>query len=172
MKFLPLIWSNLQRWRLRTVLTLLSVLSVLMSIFIEDEPRIVGDSEAVARSADGPLASPELFVIISLPKRGTGTDANVPLRGVEPIAFQVHDEIKLVEGRRFESGCNEIIVGVGAASECAGLTMGSKLQVGRAEWTVVGRFQANGGLAESEIWTDASVLQGAYQRGHSYQRIP
>jgi len=143
----------------------------MVSFLMGEDTRIVGDAPGVARSAEGPLASPELFVIIDLPKRSTGTDANVPLRGVQPGAFGVHSDVRLVEGRRFESGRNEVIVGAGAARQFAGLDLGAKLKVGRNEWSVVGIFVAKGGLAESEIWTDASVLQGAYQRGNSFQSV-
>jgi putative ABC transport system permease protein len=51
------------------------------------------------------------------------------------------------------------------------LTLGSSLTVGRSEWTVVGVFEAGGGVSESEIWTDATVLQSAYQRGNSFQTV-
>ena len=122
-------------------------------------------------TGEGPLASAELFVIINLPKRSTGTDANVPLRGVESAAFQVRDNVKIVEGRMFEWGKNEVIVGGGAAREFGGLDVGSKMKVGRYEWPVVGVFSADGGVAESEIWTDAKVLQAAYNRGDSFQSV-
>jgi len=143
----------------------------MVSILMQEETRIVADAPGVARGTNGPLASAELFVIIDLPKRSTGTDANVPLRGVESAAFEIRDEIRLIQGRRFERGRNEIIVGQGAAREFAGLDLGATLKVGRNEWTVVGIFTANGGLAESEIWTDVGVLQAAYQRGTSYQTV-
>jgi len=71
----------------------------------------------------------------------------------------------------FEWGQNEVIVGVGAAREFAGLDLGSKLRVGRREWPIVGIFSAGGGSAESEIWTDATVLQGAYNRGDTFQSV-
>jgi len=71
----------------------------------------------------------------------------------------------------FEWGKNEVIVGSGAVQEFAGLEVGSKLKVGRYEWPVVGIFSANGGVAESEIWTDAKVLQEAYNRGDSFQSV-
>src|ERR1017187_10289003 len=61
--------------------------------------RVIADSPGVARTAQGPLASAELFVIINLPKRSTGTDANVPLRGVEPAALLVRDKLKIIEGK-------------------------------------------------------------------------
>lgn len=135
------------------------------------DARLVTEAPGVARTAQGPLASAELFVIINLPKRSTGTDANVPLRGVEPSAFQVRDRLKFVQGRSFERGRNEVVVGTGAAGEFSGLQVGNKLQVGRNEWTVVGIFSAGGGPAESEIWTDATVLQDAYHRGNSFQSV-
>jgi len=131
----------------------------------------ISDAPGVARSDRGPIASRQLFTIINLPKRSTGTDANVPLRGVDEFAFEVLSEVRIVAGRRFVPGRNEIMVGRGAALEFSGLDLNATLQVGRYEWTVVGIFEANGGLPESEIWTDAVVLQAAYQRGNSYQAV-
>ena len=136
-----------------------------------ENTRLIADAPGVARTAAGPQASAELFVIINLPKRSTGTDANVPLRGVERAAFQVRDQLKIVAGRPFEWGKNEVVVGVGAAREFAGLQVGSTIRVGRYEWPVVGVFSAGGGTAESEIWTDATVLQAAYNRGDSFQSV-
>lgn len=136
-----------------------------------EDTRIIGDAPGVARNDQGPLASAELFVIIDLPKRTTGTDANVPLRGVGPAALQVRDHLKIVQGRMFEWGKDEVIVGHGAAMEFAGLNVGSTIKVGRYEWPVVGMFTAGGGTAESEIWTDSKVLQDAFQRGDSFQSV-
>jgi hypothetical protein len=115
------------------------------------------------------LASAELFVIINLPKRSTGTDANVPLRGVEGAATQVRDHLDIIAGRMFAWGKNEVIVGQGAAREFAGLDVGSQIKVGRDSWPVVGVFSTSGGIGE--IWTDATVLQGAYNRGDSFQSV-
>ncbi|MHB8522016.1 MAG: ABC transporter permease [Limisphaerales bacterium] len=145
--------------------------SEMMSVLLRDDTRIIADAPEIARSPAGPVVSPEMFVVINLPKRSTGTDANVPLRGIEPAAFQVHSRLRIVEGRRFESGRNEVIAGFSAAKEFAGLDLGARLQVGREQWTVVGIFSDNGGIAESEIWTDASVLQPAYRRGDSFQTV-
>ena len=136
-----------------------------------DTTRVIADTPGIARTAQGPLASAELFVIIDLPKRSTGTDANVPLRGVEAAALQVRDNLKIIQGRMFEWGKNEVIVGRGAAQEFSGLEVGSKMKVGRYEWPVVGVFSANGGVSESEIWSDAKVLQDAYNRGDSFQSV-
>jgi len=145
--------------------------SEMVSGFDREETRLIADAPGVARDARGPLASAELFVIINLPKRSTGTDANVPLRGVEGAAAEVREQLKIVSGRMFESGKNEVIVGAGAAREFAGLDAGTTIKVGRESWPIVGVFTASGGLAESEMWTDAKVLQAAYQRGDSFQSV-
>lgn len=136
-----------------------------------NETRLIADAPGVARNADGPLASAELFVIINLPKRSTGTDANVPLRGVEHAASQVREGMKIVDGRMFEWGKNEVIVGSGVAREISGLETGGTVKVGRETWAVTGIFTAGGGVAESEIWTDAKVLQAGYNRGDSFQSV-
>lgn len=136
-----------------------------------EETRLIADAPGVARNARGPLSSSELFVIINLPKRSTGSDANVPLRGLEGPSLEVRDRVKIIEGRMFAPGKNEVVVGLGAAREFAGLEVGSTLKIGRAAWPVVGIFSAAGGVAESEIWSDATVLQGAYHRGDSFQSV-
>lgn len=137
-----------------------------------EDTRIVKDAPGVARDAAGdPVASAELFVVVDVPKRASGTDANVPLRGVEPAAFAVRPEVEIVEGRAFEPGRNEIVVGRAAASQFAGLDVGNVLRWGENEWRVVGRFAAGGSISESEIWTDARVLQPAYRRGSTFQSV-
>jgi putative ABC transport system permease protein len=117
------------------------------------------------------LASAELYVVIDLPKKSTNSPANVPMRGIEPQALQVRDDVSLVEGRLLEFGTNEVIVGRGASGQFAGLTVGSQIVSGQNSWVVVGVFEADGGVAETEIWCDARVLQGAYRRGNSFQTV-
>ena len=136
-----------------------------------DEVRLITDAPGIARTAQGPIASAEMFVIIDLPKRSTGTPANVPLRGVDLAAFDVRGNITMVQGRRFEPGKNEIVVGTGAAREFGGLDLGKDLRVGQNVWTVVGVFSASGAVAESEIWADGAVLRPAYHRGENFQSV-
>ena len=135
------------------------------------DTRIIKDAAGVQRARSGPVASAELFVVVDVPKRSTGTVANVPLRGVEPAAFGVREEVRLVEGRVFRPGTNEIIVGRMATTQFAGLDLGSVQRWGESEWEVVGIFEADGTLSESEIWCDARVLQPAYRRGDSFQSV-
>ena len=135
-----------------------------------EDVRLISDSPGLARGAAGPLASAELFVIIDLPKRSTGTEANVPMRGVSASSFDVRGNIHFVQGRKFEAGKNEVIVGAGAARAFAGLDLGKEIQLGANRWKVVGIFTAGGGAPESEVWTDAEVLQPAYNR-NGYQSV-
>ncbi len=151
--------------------------SEMMSVLLRDAVEIIAQAPGVARApvlAGGPpvaLSSGELFVIVDLPKRSTGTPANVPLRGVQPPAFATRSDLKITSGRVFEWGKNEILVGEGAQKQFRGLEVGSRLRWGQNEWTVVGTFAAGGALWESEIWTDAAVLQPAYRRGNSFQTV-
>ncbi len=129
-----------------------------------EDTRLISDAPGLARGAAGPLTSAELFVIVDLPKRSTGTPANVPLRGVSASSFDVRGNVQLVQGRKFATGKNEIIVGSGAARAFGGLDLGREIKIGANRWLIVGIFSAGGGSAESEIWCDADVLQPAYNR--------
>lgn len=145
--------------------------SEMVSILDRDSTRVIAEAPGLAKVNGKAVASPELFVIVNLPKKSTGSDANVPLRGVHPEAFAVRENLRIVEGRSFQPGRNEVIVGRGARAEFRGLDLGAELQFGQSRWTVVGVFEAAGSLAESEIWTDASVLAPAYRRGTFYQVV-
>ncbi len=145
--------------------------SEMMSGFSGQQAEIVSEAPGIARWEQGAMASPELFVIINLPKRSTGTDANVPLRGVSLAAFEVRSNLEITQGRMFQWGLAELVVGAGASREFTGLELGSSIEVGGEQWPVVGIFEAGGGIAEGEIWADAAVVQPAYRRGNSYQSV-
>ncbi|MXY52435.1 MAG: ABC transporter permease [Gammaproteobacteria bacterium] len=110
-------------------------------------------------------ASAELYTVADVPKRDTGLDANLIVRGVEAEAFEVRPEVRIVEGRNFVPGRAEIIAGRNAQSEFAGLDIGNSLEFRNSEWTVVGVFEDGGSAHESEIWVDLAVAQSAFRRG-------
>jgi len=145
--------------------------SEMTSILTRDDARVIGDAPGIRRTAEGPVVSAELFVIVDLPKRSTNTTANVPLRGVQSQAYLVRDNLRIVEGRRFEPGRNELIAGRGAASQFAGLEVGRALEWAGNKWTVVGIFDAGGTVADSELWCDGGVLGPMYRRGTSFQVV-
>jgi putative ABC transport system permease protein len=131
--------------------------------------RIIADAPGVAHVDGAPVASAELYVLVDVPLKGTGTPANVPLRGVGPQAASLRHGFHMLEGRMLTPGTNEVVVGRGAAQAFGGLEVGRELRSGTRVWRIVGVFGDTGSVAESEIWSDAIVLQGAYNRGTSYQ---
>jgi ABC-type lipoprotein release transport system permease subunit len=119
----------------------------------------------VARDAEGrALATSELLVIVSLPRTSDGQPANVPVRGVGERAFQVRDNIRIVDGRRFTPGLAELVVGRLASQRFSGLSVGSPVRFGNTSWTVVGIFTADDASFESEAWGDVNLMMPAFQR--------
>jgi putative ABC transport system permease protein len=128
----------------------------------------------VARDGQGrPLASPEIVVVASLPRRGA-TDAaevNVTVRGVSPMAFQVRQGLKIVQGRQFTPGLYELVVGKQAAERYEGAQIGSTIKLQRRSWQVVGIFSSEGSGFESEVWGDVDAMGGAFNRSNGYQSL-
>jgi putative ABC transport system permease protein len=126
--------------------------------------QIAERAPGVRRDAEGrPLAAGELIVIAELSKKGQTLGANVTLRGVTPAAFPLRENLRIVEGRAFTPGLQELIVGRGAQTQFEGLEVGRTVRLRAAEWTVVGVFES-GDAFESEIWTDGATAQTAWGR--------
>jgi len=125
---------------------------------IMTDPRIARDSNGT------PLASCEIVIIASKPKKSDNQPANITLRGVTPEAFKVRNGIKLVEGRMFEPGLFEVIVGKKISDRVVGLNIGDTIKVQRKELKVVGLFTADGSSFESEMWGDYNALGPAVGR--------
>jgi putative ABC transport system permease protein len=87
------------------------------------------------------------------------------------VAFQVRDEVKVTDGRMFQFGTNEAIVGRSAMRQFAGLDLGSEFTSGQLTVKIVGVFDADGSASESELWMDARLIQNVYRRGNSYQSV-
>lgn len=137
-----------------------------------DQVRLIEEAPGVARDAAGDaIVSGELYVIVDGIKRSSQTEANLPLRGVGPAAQALRQGFTIVDGRIYEPGTNELIVGEGIIREFAGFDLGETVRLGSNEWVVVGIFSTGGSVFDSEIWTDLTVIQNLYQRGTSVQSI-
>lgn len=134
------------------------------SIIQLDQEKILEDAPGVARGTDGPTVSPEVVVIAPFPMRSTGTDANVQIRGVSAKAIQVHENVKIVAGRLFRPGLNELVVGKNATRSYTGLEVGKTVRFGGGQWTIVGQFDSGGTAFDSEVWCDAAILNQVYHR--------
>ncbi|HTC54059.1 MAG TPA: ABC transporter permease [Steroidobacteraceae bacterium] len=141
------------------------------SSFSRDQVQIIEQASGIARDAQGPIVSAELYTTVDQPKRSTGTAANAPFRGIEAAGPQTRSHFQLIAGRMFRTGTYEVIVGHSAAQTLSGLGVGSLVKWGNNVWRVVGEFSDGGSVSESEIWTDVHVLQSAYSRGDTYQTV-
>lgn len=134
---------------------------------------VIEQAPGIARGADGrPLASPETVVAANLPIKGgkPDEDGSVQLRGVGDRAWQVRPQVKIVQGRKFETGKREVVVGSGAQRQFAGLQVGKQIRLGSEMWTVVGIFKS-GDAMDSEVWADADMVASTYRRGASRNAV-
>jgi len=143
----------------------------LSSAFGRDEVSVIAAAPGIVQDARGPIASPEFYTIVDLPMRSTGTAANVPFRGVTSRASEVRPGFRIIAGRMFDPGKDEVIVGSGAYAQFGNVDLGRDVTWGSHVWRVVGVFDAGGSVSESEVWTDLTVLQGVYRRGVSVQVV-
>jgi putative ABC transport system permease protein len=143
----------------------------LSSSFTREEYNVVVLAPGIVRDERGPVVSGELYTIVDLPMRSTGTSANVPFRGVGPRAVELRENFRIVAGRMFRPGQNEVIVGRGVFAQFGNVDLGREVQWGSQTWRVVGVFEAGGSVSESEVWADLVVLRGVYRRGNTVQIV-
>lgn len=144
----------------------------LSSVLGREQQQLIAEGPGIGKGADGqPLVSGELYVIVNGIRKSTGIKANLPLRGVGPNAEAVRGKVSIVEGRMFTPGVAEIVVGKGVSTQFEGFEVGETVRFNSQDWKVVGKFDAGGSAFESELWTDITLLQNAYNRGSSVQTM-
>ena len=126
---------------------------------------LIEQGPGIRRGADGkPLASAEVMVIAELIRKDdVKNGANITLRGVEPAAFALRPQLKIVEGRSFTPGLRELIVGRGVLRQFRGAELGKVVRMRASDWTVVGVFES-GDAYESELWADVNVARTTFGR--------
>jgi len=129
------------------------------------------DLNIVSRMEGISASSGEVYVVADVPKKSTGTPANLVVRGVQQSAFAIRPELHIVEGRNFVTGVGELIAGYKASLEFSGLEVGKQIQFRDSAWTVVGIFESGGNAHESEVWADLAVVQTAFRRGGGMNTI-
>lgn len=143
-----------------------SAITEIMSIIDREDAFIVTSMPEVARTNDSrPISSKEVVVIINLPKLGSSGISNVTVRGVEEAAFELRPQVRLAQGRMFNWGAREIIVGVGITKRFLGAQISRQIKFGGDRWTVVGIFDSEGSGFDSEIWGDVRQVMDAFKRG-------
>ncbi|MDR6841244.1 ABC transporter permease [Pseudoxanthomonas sacheonensis] len=140
------------------------------SVITRDQVPLIGNLAGIRKDTAGkPVISPELSQVVNLPTASSGEDANAQFRGVSEEAWTIRPQIKLIEGRKFNVGVRELVVGQGAKGQYRGLDVGKQVKLGNQTWTVVGVF-ASGDAHDSELWTDIETLSSAYDR-RAYQSV-
>lgn len=139
-------------------------ISELGSGLYREQTAIMRTFPEIAQQGDHPLFSPEIVVLINLEKKGTDAAANVTLRGGSVESFRVRPQVKIVRGRMWRSGSNEVVTGKQVAQRFKNAGLGQTLRFGRQTWTVVGTFEAGGSGFESETWGDADRFMDAFGR--------
>ncbi len=146
--------------------------SELNSVLSRDAVNKIITAPGIARDAsDNPVYSAELYVIVDGIKRSTQTKANIPMRGISPEGLELREQVTITDGRMFEAGRNEIVVGEGVLREFDGFELGREIRFGKTNWEVVGVFSAGGSAFDSELWADAPTVQSQFQRGSSFQSM-
>ena len=125
----------------------------------------------IAKNPDGTqLISNEPVVIINISK-GSGELSNVTVRGIGKVGLQIRPQVKIVEGRMFNSGLRELIAGESLHKRFPDAQVGSKVKLAGDYWSVVGVFESNGSGFDSELWGDAIQLLSAFNRGNTCSSI-
>jgi putative ABC transport system permease protein len=143
----------------------------LNSVVSREQLSILSTGPGVAQRDGAPVVSGELLVIVDGLKRSTGTNANMPFRGIGPEGVALRRGVTITEGRMFNPGTNEIVVGAGLLREFAGFEFGRTIRIRGGEWQVVGVFEAPGTVFESELWADVAVTQSLFDRPNTYQTM-
>jgi len=135
----------------------------LNSALLRDQVTLIKQAPGIRRDSDDqPLASAEMIVIAELAKKGDRSAQNVTVRGVGPKGMKLRPQVKIVEGRLFETGKRELIVGRGVTQQFEA-SVGQTLRFRGSDWTVVGVFES-GDANESELWCDVEVAQTSFNR--------
>jgi putative ABC transport system permease protein len=143
----------------------------LNSVVRRDQLDVLATGPGVVQDSGHPVVSGELLVIVDGIKRSSGTKANMPFRGIGSEGMRLRPGVKIVQGRMFRPGTNEIVVGRGLLREFAGFEYGKAIRLRGTDWKVVGVFEAPGTVFESELWADVAVTQALFNRPNTFQTM-
>lgn len=143
----------------------------LNSVVTRDQLNVLAAGPGVVQREGAPAVSGELLVIVDGVKRSSGTNANMPFRGIGPEGRALRRSVNIVQGRMFNPGTNEIVVGAGLLREFAGFEFGRTIRLRGTTWQIVGVFEAPGTVFESELWADIAVTQSLFNRPNVFQTM-
>lgn len=96
--------------------------------------------------------------------RREGGSSNVVIRGLGEFGRELRPSVKLVEGRWFTPGLQELTVSRAIAQRFVNCSLGDTLVTGRGRWRVVGIFDAGQTAYASEMWSSAEDVVSVFHR--------
>jgi len=136
-----------------------------------EQVSLLAAAPGIATDANGPLLSAEFSMTVGLPRSDGGGRQNINLRGLEAAGLALRPGLRIVQGRLFERGRNEIIIGRRLAAQGPELKLGQTTRLAGRDWVVVGVYALDAALFESEAWADITAVQSAYGRANQYQSL-
>ncbi|MFL6351805.1 MAG: ABC transporter permease [Bryobacteraceae bacterium] len=140
----------------------------LTSLLTQQQFQTVKSFPGIAVGADGqPMASLEVVTIVNLPTVAHPEGENVTLRGLSMRGVEMR-KLKLAEGRWFQPGQREIVIGKSIAKRYPTAQIGKQLKFGKGQWTVVGIMDAGTSAVNSEIFADGNQVASDFNRADTY----
>ena len=132
----------------------------LSSRVTEEQFDVIRALPGIAKDSQGtPLVAQQVVSIFKLTRKDTGKKSGITMRGVSGNIFALRPDVRIVEGRMFTPGVNEVIVSRRLHDRFAGMNVGGTFQLGPRAWNIVGVFDAGGTAFDSELWSDVTVLE-------------
>jgi len=140
-------------------------LSEIESSLSRDQTGVLASQPEVVILEDHQVAAVrEIALQLTLRKQDRGSLANLSVRGSSFVAFAVRPRVRIVQGRAWQPGTTEVIVGSQVARQFPEARLAETLRFGRREWTVVGIFEAEGSGFDSEVWGDVDQMMTTFHR--------
>jgi putative ABC transport system permease protein len=137
-----------------------------------DQYQTIKVRPGIARLSNGePMASLELVTVFVLESPENPSGININLRGLTQAGFEMRDYVRISEGRMFQPGKREIVVGKGLVKRYSRAAIGNKLDLGRGSWEVVGIMDGGRSAANSEVFCDLAQLAADQNREPSLSSV-
>jgi putative ABC transport system permease protein len=140
----------------------------LTSLLTQEQFQIIKNFPGIAMGRDGqPMASLEVITIITIPTKDNPDGSNITLRGLPARGIAMR-RVRIAQGRWFQPGQREIVIGKSIAARYDSAQVGKRLKFGKGYWTIVGVMDGGGSAIDSEIFADAPQVASDFNRPDTY----
>ena len=125
----------------------------------------------IAKNGNEPMASLEMVTVINLPSVDSPEGKNLTLRGLLPAGIEMRDGLKIQQGRWFQAGQREVVIGKSIAARYPDAQLGKSLRFGRGDWVVVGVMDGGQSAVNSEIFGDLNQISSDFNRSDGLSSV-